>query len=673
VSTAASGPAARTVPPAHEGDADHGFRPDIEGLRAVAVLAVLAYHLHLSGASGGYVGVDVFFVISGFLITRQLVSTSVADRRVGLQAFYVRRMRRILPAATVVILATMAAAHRWQDPLALRLTPGDARGAALFFSNLRFESRATDYLAEADAPSIFQQFWSLSVEEQFYLVWPAAVAVLLVIATRRRWPARSTIAGGLAVVVLVSFAFSVRASSSDPTAAFFVLQSRAWELGIGGLVALLLPLVDGRRRTGWILGVLGLGALGVSIVGFDTGTTWPGWAALVPVLGTAAVIVGGRWSTGSPAARLLSLGPAQVVGRYSYSLYLWHWPVIVLLEESGDLSGTEQVLAVATTALLAAASFHLVEQPARRSSWLLQHPRSALLMGAGLILLPVAASFLLARSVPALESDREYGGVVHQLDEGPIPTDFVPADVVPPLAEASSADDPFAERNVDCDRLGDCRYGPPDADIHVVLLGDSLVGQWTPALIEVAPSRSWQVDRVSRSLCSSVNRGAGNVDCATWLDERWPEIRAARPDLVVLGGPAYDAFAADPDQWEADVTSAMRDLPPDLHVAVLSGYPLPGEDPLGCLAANPTDVVPCEPAERARSRATELNGRLRDLATEHGVGYVDLVPLLCAHDRCPVIAEDTVVFRDHFHVTSAFAASRAGDLTELLTTELAEP
>ena len=308
-----------------------GFRPDLEGLRAIAVVLVLLYHAGVPGVSGGYVGVDVFFVLSGFLITGLLIRELDATGTISLAAFYARRARRLLPAVALLILVTVVASVALLSPLRAGDVAQDGIAAALYVSNLRFAFQATDYLQSELAPSPLLHLWSLGVEEQFYLFWPA----LLLIVTRGVpgvGSARVRRIGSLAAVVAAgSFALSLWLTSANEPWAFFSLPARAWELGIGAILAVgaarlaMLP-TAAAGAAGW----LGLGMIAGAGLIIDTNTPFPGFAALLPTFGCALAMLPGMAGQTSLSTRLLGWRPARFLGRISYSLYLWHWPLLVL-------------------------------------------------------------------------------------------------------------------------------------------------------------------------------------------------------------------------------------------------------------------------------------------------------------------------------------------------------
>jgi len=267
-----------------------GFRPDIQGLRAIAVGAVVLYHAGVPFLPGGYVGVDIFFVISGFLITSHLLGQLESHGTLRFGEFYARRARRILPASFVVLALSVAAALIWYPPLLMKDLWAAAVATALYVPNYFFASANSDYLAESSNPSLFQHYWSLGVEEQFYLLWPVLLALVWVLVRSRR-----ALVGVLIAVVAASFALCVWLTFAAQPWAFFSLPSRAWELGVGGLVAVLLQRRPGIVEERWAapLGWAGIAAMAASVFLFSSETLFPGAAAAVPVLGTAAVIAAG--------------------------------------------------------------------------------------------------------------------------------------------------------------------------------------------------------------------------------------------------------------------------------------------------------------------------------------------------------------------------------------------
>ena len=377
----------------------HGFRLDIEGLRAVAVVLVLAYHAGFWPFRAGYIGVDVFFVVSGFLITSLLVGELRRTGFITLRRFWARRARRLLPASSLVIVATLVAGYVVLDPLSVVDLAHDAVAAAAFVINIVFAHRQSDYLTADAAPSPLLHFWSLALEEQFYLVWPVLLQ-LLAGYRRRPLPFVATL---VAVLWPLSFVACVTLTRSNQPWAFYSLPTRAWELLTGAGLALLATSIARvpalvRAAGGWA----GLGAIVWAAVSFGAATPFPGPAALVPVIGTAAVIAAGPATLLGPVA-VLRHRALTWTGARSYSIYLWHWPALVLLAaQFGPLSVPERLATLAGAVAVAAVTFRLLEDPVRHSAWLAAKARRGLAMGGGLITVAVTTSFLVVETTPAL-------------------------------------------------------------------------------------------------------------------------------------------------------------------------------------------------------------------------------------------------------------------------------
>ncbi|HJQ05005.1 MAG TPA: acyltransferase, partial [Nocardioides sp.] len=397
---------------------EHGgrsLRTDIQGLRAIAVAMVVVYHLVPSALPGGYVGVDVFFVISGFLITCHLLSR-VPRGASDVVAFWGRRIRRLLPASLTVIVVTLIAVHALLPSTQWDENAHDARAAALYFVNWELASRSVSYLAQGQAPSAFQHFWSLSVEEQFYFVWPILVAVLVLVAVAVRLPRRLVLTVGLTAVVAVSFAYSVAHTASDPQASYFISTTRAWELGAGGLLALLVEPARAQRPpftrpARAVITWAGLAMVVAAGALYSDATAFPGRAAVLPVAGAALLILGaaGVEDRRTPGP-FLALRPVQWLGDISYSVYLWHWPLRVLVPfvvggsaASPGLGAGEVLGVVVATLVLATLTERYVEQPFRNPA-LATRLRGTLVVAAGAMAVVVALATLQLVSIGRTEA-----------------------------------------------------------------------------------------------------------------------------------------------------------------------------------------------------------------------------------------------------------------------------
>ncbi|ANS78146.1 acyltransferase 3 [Serinicoccus hydrothermalis] len=544
-----------------------GHRPDVEGMRAVAVLLVLLYHAGVPWLPGGFSGVDVFFVISGYLITGLLLREATRTGRVDLARFWARRARRLLPASALVLLTTAALTLAWVPQVRWREIGWDVVASGLYVVNWRLADRSVDYLAEDSVASPVQHYWSLAVEEQFYVLWPLLVLLALWVARRRGWRVVRTVAVLLTVlVVLPSFVWAVHLSATSPPQAYFVTTTRLWQLGAGALVALgavWWHRVPVRLATGlaWV-GPVAVLAGGVLL---GAGTAWPGWATLVPTLGVAAMLVGGvRASARFGPARLYAWPVVQWTGALSYSLYLWHWPVLVLVEARfGELGVWAGLGVVALAVVPAVLGYLLVEQPVRYARGRLSAPRAALALGLACTVVAATAGGLLVREVDrqvranqvagssaqgagALRGDaastgappsgtadasvgRRAGAELGAADDGPgseaaeegqrhTPVATGTEGAPPPqlddlvLDAASITPDPLeAIQDVPplyddgCDSTGEevvrCTYGEADGGLHVAVVGDSKIAQWVGALDLVGREQGWRLDLYYRSAC----------------------------------------------------------------------------------------------------------------------------------------------------------------------------
>ena len=470
-----------------------GTRGEIQALRAIAVAMVVVYHLRPSALPGGYVGVDVFFVISGFLISRHLVKEADASGRVDLGAFWAGRVRRILPAALVTVLAVVVVAFVLLPRTAAAEVGRTSWWAALSAANWLFAARAVDYQAQTPDASPFEHFWSLGVEEQFYLVWPLLVLATALLARRRVRTTRSLVLVPFMAVLVVSFAFGVWFTATAPQAAYFVTPTRMWELAAGGVLAVLLHDRQLRAPLAALAQLAGIGAIAAGALLLDAGTPMPGVAALLPVLGAVAFIGGGEVPG---LRRVWSLRPVRFLGDVSYSLYLWHWPLIVFARDlTGHPIGPVSALVVVVGSLLvASASFLLVEQPLRRVR--IRRPVRVIAIGAAAVVVVVGVGALpVARNaaVTGAEAsarrlvDRTASGAAlgyPNLDPAADHTWARPQHVVVPDAAALSADLGFGEctSGIGATTSVLCVHGDLDSTTTVALVGDSHIRQWGAVL-----------------------------------------------------------------------------------------------------------------------------------------------------------------------------------------------
>ncbi len=688
--------------PRQAGPAARELRTDIQGLRALAVSLVVIYHLWPHGLRGGFVGVDVFLVISGFLITSHLWSHP-PRRAIDLAAFWARRVRRLLPASLLVLAVTLVAARLVAPETRWAGTAVEAMSAALYVENWRLAATSVDYLAAENAPSPVQHFWSLSVEEQFYLFWPVLILVLLLVAARRGWGRRLVVGLGLAVVVTASLAYSVWATAYDPASAYFVTPTRIWELGVGGLLAVAMagrplnPRGPGRALVNLGLAWVGLVAMVVSAFIYTADTPFPGWRALLPVLGTVAVIAAADPRGPVSPGRLLERRPLQFLGDISYSVYLWHWPLVVLAPYAmgGALSWWAKVGIAGLTVLLAWASKTLVEDrfrrappgaPLRRSFQLAAAGMAGVLLLGGLQLAEVRLTEVTARQrLDRMLADpgRCFGAAALASGEAECPRQ-TSGPVVP--APAQAADDRSAAYERNCFEeapftgLRKCVFGDPNGTVSIAVVGNSHMGHWLPALEQLAEQNSWRLTTFLASECTFSAEPVGwdatvkRDGCLGWAERVRRATAGDDFDLVVASvrnGRAAEglAYADSYPVWLSGYRQALGEwTAADQPVLVIHDTATPGAT-MGsvpdCVAANPDDFSVCGgPADRwiPRDPLAEAAAELNDA----DVTVVDLNDRICAPSTCDAVVGGVLVYFDASHLTATYSRTLAPYLAPAL-------
>lgn len=685
----------------------HGeFRPDIEGLRAVAVLVVVAYHAGVPGVRGGFVGVDVFFVVSGFLITGLLWREAARTGTVRLASFYAARARRLLPAAAVVLVATSITTVALLPPLRARAVLGDAIANALYLGNYRFAATGTDYLAADAAPSPLQHYWSLGVEEQFYLLWPAVILGTAWWLARRGRATRSALpyAAVLAVVAAASLALSLTWTRTLPAWAFFSLPTRAWELAVGGLVAL--TAAHWRQVHPVCAAVAGWGGLSLILLTctqIGATTPYPGTAALLPVLGTALVIGAGCAIPDLGVGRLLSKPVLRGIGRLSYSWYLWHWPVLLLAPAllGGELGFAGRLAAVAISFGLAILTLHLIENPARFAAALRASAWRSLAVGAtatgvavcaGLALLairpvptgagpaavPVATVEDTATPPPAPPTARQQlrAAIAAAAD-----LHAVPSNLDPPLGDIAKPE-PFVNGCVlswkDVTQP-ECASGATDSPTTVALIGDSHAAMWQPALEPLARQRGWRLETMAKVTCPLIKLpivspylGRDYTECEQWRAAVLARVAKERPALIVLDmarryGADFGFVSYDP-AWLDGLTRLVSQLRgTGARVLVLGPVPDPHGSVPTCLSAHMDDATACAPDRSAAINDAGVAAETAAVRTGGG-RYADLGEFFCTDRRCPVIIGNTLVFSDDNHITAEYARVLSPVIADLAAT-----
>lgn len=705
-----------------QGASHKAFRKDIEGLRALAVGLVVVDHA-FGWPAGGFIGVDVFFVISGFLITGLLLKEHTRTGRISFADFYRRRARRILPIATLVTALTTAASAVLLLSTRAAGVAVDAAWTLAFAANWRFAEVGTDYFASNQPPSPLQHYWSLAVEEQYYVLWPLLLLAVLTFATRRRTSGSRTFVVlalcGLLFAASLGWAFSE--TTTAPTTAYFSTFSRAWELLAGAALAISSTWLSRLRHGARVLlGWSGLTGIVASALLIGPESAFPAPWAVLPVLGTMAVIASGTGTRRDVGLLPLTNPLARYVGTISYSLYLWHWPAIIILTAVLPDRRLHRLLAVTLAVCLSILSFHLLEDPIRRSKWLeprrrrraadvankpaVGHRRLALLLAASLGVLASggAAAALVQRYGPAPGTGLSASGgdaSPGALDGAPDPEAELGAEIaaaiaaqdwpaLTPALDHVSADQAPELNDLGCvndwDVVGQhCVYGEPNAPHTAVLIGDSTTISWLPGIIAALGPEGWQVDSYGKYGCPAAATTVRMIDpipytdCNDHRELAFEQVKRVRPDLVILGGgegyianlPSGTVDDAADREWSDAVAGAIARVAPYTdRVAVLSSAPY-GADLTQCATAGsrPANCVTDVHPDWWRTSAAERSAVTTAAEAGTNVTYVDAHAWICTPEgRCPGFVNGIVVRADTNHVSATYSRYLAPVLARAL-------
>jgi peptidoglycan/LPS O-acetylase OafA/YrhL len=686
-----------------------GFRPEIQALRAVAVIAVVLFHFWPDRVPGGYIGVDVFFVISGFLISSHLLRESEATGRIGLKQFYARRIRRLLPASMLVLAVTLVATVVLLTQTAWRQILPQIAASAAYFVNWVLAATSVDYFAEDNDPSPVQHYWSLSVEEQFYLVWPLLIIVTLAIAKKVGLNRTRALLFAFCAILVLGLAYSIIFTPMDPSFTYFATPAHAWEFAAGGLLALLAgsaPLQRWDASSPRIRGLVswaGFVLIAVSAFIFNASTPFPGYAALLPVVGALAVI-------GTQAPRslfsprwLVDRRAVQFLGDNSYSLYLWHWPLIVLLPAAigHDLTLIEKVITFAVAIALAWLTRRFVEDPVRTATvW----RRSRVTFGAAVA---ASAAVLIAAIAPVavLDSRRaEVTAIIESAVENHDPCVGAPAltsgadcayatsldprigtdvhvYVAPPAAGDLDGSCHYLEGTV----VDECIFGYSNPDEVIAVVGDSHVNHYLSAISALLGDHRWQIRIMRHNACPAVGTewsrsrsgtSESSDHCVLWRQQVVQKIAAMSDvDLVIASNYTQKystletaanraelakAFAATWSIW----TSAGR------RVLVVADDPLTNKQVVPeCVERHQNAPDECGLPRSKAVGNDALVAAVQDYPNEH-VSLLDLTPQYCDETLCHVVVGGLVVYSDTHHLSGMFSRTLAPFFDTAITAAL---
>jgi peptidoglycan/LPS O-acetylase OafA/YrhL len=637
------------------------YRADIEGIRGIAVLLVVLFHVGVPGLSGGFIGVDIFFVLSGYLITGLLVNEVQTRRRVNFLHFYARRARRLLPASALVLLVTIAAAAVALSPLEQVQLSGTSLATSLYASNVVFLRKAMDYFGGQLESNPFLHTWSLAVEEQFYFIWPLVITLGLRHG-KLRW-----LTVTVAAASAISLVGCVIVTRRMQPYAFFGSPTRVWEFGLGALASLVpaAALLTRPLRSAW-LGMAGLVTVGTSAATFNESMPFPGSIALVPATATIAMLLAGVGAPQGGVSRVLRLRTLQHLGRLSYSWYLWHWPVLVLSAAvMPSLTVYGRLLSAAVSLGLAALSFHLLEQPIRGSLYMSRRPALSLSL-AGAVTIVCAATAI---------GWKTYAGKVAKAPEQ--------------RALAIAQIDDVGRRAQSC-MLGllqetpkVCVFGAANSATSIVLFGDSHAMQWLPALELLGKDRGWRIITLLKSGCRTADVVLYHPrlkrefrECAVWREKALQRIVALQPSAVLFGnatsdvgaravGATHVSYAAWRDGNRATLAVLHR---AGIPAAIIRDTPFMGVSVPVCLS-RAAYLSWVSDDDCVRKRVDALDPAVYDAEIQAAHGFprmrtIDLSARFCDVAQCDAKRDGTTIYRDTNHISTAYARLLAPALGE---------
>ena len=607
----------------------------IQGLRALAAILVTLFHA--KWVSGGFIGVDIFYVISGFLITGLLLREIDRSGTINFKEFYSRRFKRLLP-TSFFVLAITAVVSWMLIPATMRTSLGrDVIAASLYVSNYLFAWWQADYQNLDATPSPVIHYWSLAVEEQFYLVWP--LLILLFFTLAKYLKNRMVLTYLVAITTLTSFIFSIYQTENSPIWAFYSLPTRAWELGLGALLVLVPPF-----KTRKFIGLIGFVLLIISAFLFNESTPFPGLNAALPVIGTVLLIA--TINSWPPFLNdVANSRISQWLGEISYPLYLWHWPLLVLPSTyfARPLEVYERLLAIAATILLADLTHRFIEEPYRNKKILplLVYKKAAYVTG---------ISVFMGAVIMFTNSDKiDISGIKGAVSLAQI------------KARPQIYDD-GCHANYAQTKSGKCEYGKLDSDKTMVLYGDSHAAQWFPALIEIANRSGYKLISLTKSACPSVEtvrRDQGGFKmsrCVQWRENTIKRIQDIEPDVLIMS--SFQYFAQPPQfndrtQWwnegQRKLLNQVKNSSP--HLIYITDTPHPTRDIPACLSNY--SITECNTSERSKNLSIP------------GFKVIDPNPWLCSN-VCPAVKDGVVAYRDASHISVDISLALIPRLTQAL-------
>jgi peptidoglycan/LPS O-acetylase OafA/YrhL len=645
-------------------------------------MMVVSMHVGLIDIHGG---VDVSFVLSGFLIGSQLLAEIDKTGKVSLSKFWARRMRRLAPGMALVIIATAVLAWLFASPLRFRTDMKDGLSSALSVMNWRLAETGTDYFANDGTQSPYQHFWSLGIEEQFYVAAPIALVTVAWL-SRLIFRNRALVAVFLMAVVCGSLYLSVKQTASNQPLAYFGTQTRIWELASGILLALGAPLLS--RMNQGLAGViswLGLATtIGTALL-ITEETPLPGYAVAGPVLGACMIIAGGCADPRLGVERLLDNPVFNFIGNVSYGWYLWHWPILILWPDIAgrDITYSDRFRVVFLSFFLAIAMYYTFELRFRKNKELVARPWKGILAG-GTAIATAAGAMALAMIAPLNISTS--GSVASTGTVGYSDAESVKSSVLKKQLSATTVkalpdskndhthygciDDTDVKKFVMRDN---CVIGDTAGKTSMVVIGDSHAWQWGDAFHEIGQKLHTKVVTMAKGGCSPEIYSITNPElnreyseCDSWRESAFAEIEELKPDVVVVTSRIRQEVT------ESGAEKAFKVLEKSgAKLIYITDSPQPGKNVPDCLATHTDDISACNPKQDAAIQFQDFRAIEQKVAERHGAEVIDVLPAFCASGVCPTVISDQIVYFDSSHITAGYAKSLVPFLQPTLKKALA--
>ncbi|WP_433451935.1 acyltransferase family protein [Streptomyces sp. CA-142005] len=658
------------------------YRPDIQGLRAVAIMMVVTMHCGIIDIHGG---VDVSFVLSGFLIGSQLLAEIDKTGKVSLSKFWARRMRRLAPGMAVVVITTATVAWLYASPLRFRDTMRDGLSAALSFMNWRLVETGTDYFANDGTQSPYQHFWSLGIEEQFYVAAPI-VLVVTVWLSRRLFRNRALVALFLTALIGGSLYLSVKETAENQPLAYFGTQTRIWELASGILLALGAPLLS-RMNQGLatVISWLGLATtIGTALL-ITKETPLPGYAVAGPVLGACLIIAGGCANPRLGVETILHNPVTNYVGNVSYGWYLWHWPILILWPDvvGRDITYSDRFRVLSLSFILAVLMYYVVELRFRNNAQLVATPWKGIFAGgtatAGAAAATACAMFIpLNLATSASAADGDAGGYAGEASV----KKAVLQKELSATAQSALPGSPKDMTHYGCIDNTDvkkfvmrenCVIGDKQGKSSIVVIGDSHAWQWGDAFDALGKSLHVKVVTMAKGGCSPEVYAIKNPElnreyseCDSWRTSAFKSIRDLKPDVIVVTSRIRREVTESGAEQAFKVFEASG-----AELVYITDTPQPGRNVPDCLATHIHDVSACNPTEDKAVEYRDLRAVEQKVAERHGAQVLDALPAFCADNVCPTVIAGQIVYFDASHMTAGYAKSLVPFLKPTLKQALA--